>query len=113
MNVFTRSIRSWGLGRSLDHHLMLSPLKRALARSPAPEIHHSDQGVQYAATDYTQSLTGAGVRMSMAETGHPEQNGCAERLMRTIKEGCTSLRTGGEMIPSLPLKDQRQGGREG
>jgi transposase InsO family protein len=31
-------------------------------------------------------LTGAGVRISMAETGHPEQNGYAERLMRTIKE---------------------------
>jgi len=86
MDVFTRGIRGWGLGRSLDHHLTLSPLTQALARSPAPEIHHSDQGVQYAATDYTNLLTDAGVRISMAETGHPEQNGYAERLMRTIKE---------------------------
>lgn len=86
MDVFTRGIRGWGLSRSLDHHLTLSPLKQALAHYRAPEIHHSDQGVQYAATDYTNLLTRAGVRISMAESGHPEQNGYAERLMRTIKE---------------------------
>ncbi len=86
MDVFTRGIRGWGLSRSLDQHLTPSPLKQALARYPAPEIHHWDQGVQYAATDYTNLLISAGVQISMAESGHPEQNGYAERLMRTIKE---------------------------
>jgi len=51
-----------------------------------PEIHHSDQGVQYAATAYTGLLTGRGVSISMAAVGKPEENGFAERLMRTIKE---------------------------
>lgn len=86
MDVFTRGIRGGNLSRSLDHPWTLTPLKQALATCPAPEIHHSDQGVQYAATPYTNLLAGAGVRISMAETGHPEQNGYAERLMRTIKE---------------------------
>ena len=54
MDVFTRSIRGWHVGRSLDHTLTLTALQRALVRHPAPEIHHSDQGVQYAATAYTQ-----------------------------------------------------------
>jgi len=45
MDVFSRGIRGWNLSRSLDHHLTLMPLKQALTGHPAPEIHHSDQGV--------------------------------------------------------------------
>lgn len=86
MDVFTRSIRGWQLGRSLDQTLTLRALLRALAHHPAPEIHHSDQGGQYAATAYTQLLQEAQVRISMAEVGAAWQNGYAERLIRTIKE---------------------------
>ena len=86
MDVFTRGIRGWHLGRSLDHTLSLTALQRALARHPAPEIHHSDQGVQYAATAYTQALQDVNVQISMAEVGEAWQNGYAERLIRTIKE---------------------------
>ena len=74
------------LGRGLDHTLTLTALQRALARHPAPEIHHSDQGVQYAATAYTQALQNAHVQISMADVGAAWQNGYAERLIRTIKE---------------------------
>lgn len=56
MDVFTRGTRGWHLGRNLDHTLTLTALQRALAQYPAPEIHRSDQGVQYAATAYTQAL---------------------------------------------------------
>lgn len=49
-------------------------------------IHHSDQGVQYAATAYVARLEHLGIQISMAEHGEPRQNGYAERLMRTIKE---------------------------
>ena len=56
------------------------------AQCGKPEIHHSDQGVQYAATDYVAILKAAGTRISMAEVGHAEQNGYAERVIRTIKE---------------------------
>jgi putative transposase len=86
MDVFSRGIRGWELSRSLDQSLTLVALKRALARYRAPEIHHSDQGVQYAATDYTELLEQFKVQISMAQIGCPEQNGYAERLMRTIKE---------------------------
>jgi transposase InsO family protein len=51
-----------------------------------PEVHHSDQGVQYAATAYTDLLAGRGSAISMAAVGKPEENGFAERLMRTIRE---------------------------
>ena len=86
MDVFTRDIRGWHLGRSLDQTLTLLALRRALARHQAPEIHHSDQGGQYAATAYTQMLQDVNVQISMAEVGAAWQNGYAERLIRTIKE---------------------------
>lgn len=85
MDVFTRSIRGWQLGRSLDQELTLTALKRALAQGK-PAIHHSDQGVQYAASAYVELLQGAEIAISMAEVGEPRQNGYAERLIRTIKE---------------------------
>ena len=56
------------------------------ARQHTPEIHHSDQGVQYAATGYVERLHALKVQISMAEIGRTWQNGYAERLMRTIKE---------------------------
>ena len=86
IDVFARGIRGWHLGRGLDHTLTLTALQRALAKHPAPEIHHSDQGCQYAATAYTEMLQDAHVLVSMAEAGAAWQNGYAERLLRTIKE---------------------------
>lgn len=85
MDVFTRSIRGWHLGRSLDGELTLTALRRAL-KLGTPKIHHSDQGVQYAAGGYVEMLDGVGASISMAEVGEAWQNGYAERLMRTIKE---------------------------
>ncbi len=85
MDVYTRCIRGWQLGRSLEHTLTLGALQTAL-KTHQPEIHHSDQGVQYAATAYTAELLARGIQISMAEVGEPTQNGYAERLMRTIKE---------------------------
>ena len=85
MDVFTRSIRGWHLDRSLEGGLTLTALQRALARH-TPTIHHSDQGVQYAAYAYVDTLLAAGVAISMAEVGEATQNGYAERVIRTIKE---------------------------
>jgi putative transposase len=85
MDVFTRQIRGWELSRWLDGSLTLAALDRALRRS-TPRIHHSDQGVQYAATAYIERLATRRVSISMAKAGCPEENGYAERLMRTIKE---------------------------
>ena len=86
MDVFTRRVRGWELGRSLDQGLTLATLRRAMRGGRRPKAHHSDQGVQYAATAYTDRLAGRGVAISMAAVGKPEENGYAERLMRTIRE---------------------------
>src|SRR6185295_1473185 len=68
MDVFTRLIRGWHLGRNLDQGLTLAALERALVVA-TPTIHHSDQGVQYAALAYVDRLKKLGVRLSMAAVG--------------------------------------------
>ena len=70
MDVFTRTIRGWHLGRDLDQGLTLAALERALVVA-TPQIHHSDQGVQYAATAYVQRLQMLNVTLSMAAVASP------------------------------------------
>ena len=85
LDVFTRAIRGWYLSRTLDQGLTLTALRRALAIG-VPAIHHSDQGLHYAAHAYVELLQSHGIQISMAAVGKAEENGYAERLIRTIKE---------------------------
>ena len=85
LDIFTRGLRGWHLGRTLSTELALTALEGALSRG-LPEIHHSDQGVQYAADGYTSLLQGLGVKISMSAAQQPTQNPYAERVIRTIKE---------------------------
>lgn len=90
MDVYTRSIRGWHLARGLGEELTLTALQHAIQQR-RPEIHHSDQGLQYAATRYVELLKQHQVRISMAAVGKATQNGYAERLIRTIKEEAVDL----------------------
>lgn len=90
LDVFTRSLRGWALSLHLDKALALAALERALAVG-RPEIHHSDQGIQYAAPGYIERLLQIGAQPSMAAKGQPTENPYAERVVRTIKEEEVSL----------------------
>ena len=85
MDVFTRIIKAWQLSQHLSQSLTLKPLEEALCHS-VPEIHHSDQGVQYLSKAYIATLEAHGIAISVARRGHPWENGYAERLIRTLKE---------------------------
>jgi len=85
MDVFTRMVRGWHLSQHLTQSLTLKPLETALCQS-IPEIHHSDQGVQYLSKAYLSRLWEHGVEISVAQRGCPWENGYAERLIRTLKE---------------------------
>jgi transposase InsO family protein len=85
LDAYSRAVRGWALRRDLTKELTLTALHMAL-RQGTPSTHHSDQGVQYTALDYTNLLHKNEVRISMADTGEPTQNGLAERFMRTFKE---------------------------
>ena len=85
MDVFTRMIRGWQVSQHLTQPLTLKPLQQALRRS-VPEIHHSDQGVQYLSNAYISTLRHHNIEISLARRGCPWENGYAERLIRTLKE---------------------------
>ena len=85
IDVFTRMVRGWQVSRHLTEPLTLRPLQQALSQS-VPEIHHSDQGVQYLSTAYISTLIGHGIEISLTHRGRPWENGYAERLIRTLKE---------------------------
>lgn len=85
LDLFSRAIRGWELAGYLTEDLPKAALARALQQH-RPEIHHSDQGVQYAATGYVHLLEEAGVQISMAAQGRPTENAYVERVMRTLKE---------------------------
>ena len=85
LDSFTGRVRGWELGRDLSATLTVPALAHALERRQ-PSTHHSDQGVQYAATVYVERLHAAGVPIRMAARGRPTANGFAERMMRTLKE---------------------------
>ncbi|MDE0014442.1 MAG: IS3 family transposase [Candidatus Poribacteria bacterium] len=86
MDIFTRMIRGWQVNPHLNTVLTLKPLQEALFKSGSPEIHHSDQGVQYLSTAYISTLKAHGIQISLAHRGRPWENGYAERLIRTLKE---------------------------
>jgi putative transposase len=85
LDAYSRGIRGWHLSLSLDKQLSIGALRMALANHPAPEIHHSDQGGQYASPNYTELLPES-VQISMSAAGRPMENGIVERFMRTFKE---------------------------
>jgi len=85
LDIYSRGVRGWYLGGSLEKELSIQALKNALAVYPAPDIHHTDQGVQYATLKYT-TLFPKTTRISMSKKGCPTENGIVERFFRTFKE---------------------------
>jgi putative transposase len=91
MDVFTRMFRGWAISRTCDRWMCIEALQMALDSGHCPQIHHSDQGVQYASGEYTAILKDKLVSISMAKVGEPRENGFAERVIRTIKDEHVSL----------------------
>jgi len=87
LDAFSRRVIGWALERHMMTELTIAALQMALQqRQPAPGLmHHSDQGKQYAATEYVSLLVKHQIRVSMSRTGNPYDNAKAERFMRTIK----------------------------
>jgi putative transposase len=86
MDLYTRAIRGWHLGRTLGEELTYTALEQALTRHGPPAIHHSDHGIQYLAGGYVAKLHQQQTRISLSGIGRPTENGFCERLMRTLKE---------------------------
>ena len=89
LDAYSRRVIGWDLARTLQAELAVRALEMALnQRSWKAEglIHHTDRGVQYASTDYTDLLEQNEIQISMSRRGNPYDNARAERFMRTLKE---------------------------
>ena len=62
MDLWSRRVLGFALGPRITEQLTLSALEMALAGG-RPEIHHSDQGVQYTSKRYVARLLGLGVAL--------------------------------------------------
>jgi len=88
LDAFSRRVIGWSLERRLEDELTLTALRMALReRRPPPGrvVHHSDRGVQYASTDYTDLLKEHEIRISMSRKGNPYDNATCESFMKTLK----------------------------
>jgi len=87
LDAYSRKVIGYAVSMSLDTALTLQALKMAIARRQPGTgvIHHSDQGVQYASSEYVEELTRHGFKISMARTGSPYENAMMESFFKTLK----------------------------
>lgn len=84
LDVYTREIVGYNLSDSLARESNIKALKGAIKKHGAPQIHHSDRGVQYTSKEYLALLKKYNVKVSMSKIA--QENAYAERVNRTIKE---------------------------
>lgn len=87
LDAFSRRCIGWALEPYLEASLAVEALRMALATRGVEQglVHHSDRGVQYASSAYTEILKERGIRISMSRRGNPYDNAKAERFMKTLK----------------------------
>lgn len=87
LDLFSRKVIGWALSRSLHARLAINALQMAVStRDVNPGlIHHSDQGIQYASSEYVRLLQEHGIQISMSRKGNPYDNATAESFISTLK----------------------------
>jgi transposase InsO family protein len=88
LDAYSRKCVGWNLSTRIDSNLALGALEEAAAtRDVKPGlIHHSDRGVQYASTAYTDRLLSLGMQISMSAKGNAYDNAKAESFFKTLKQ---------------------------
>jgi transposase InsO family protein len=88
-DAYSRKIVGWCLWENLKRDGTVQALKEAMSSAAAKSlrglIHHSDRGLQYCSSEYTELLSSNGVIISMTEKGDPYENAIAERVNGILK----------------------------
>jgi putative transposase len=88
LDAFSRRVIGWAMQTHLLTSLAIEALDMAIeVRRPVPGtlVHHSDRGLQYACSDYTDILNTHGILLSMSRVANPYDNAKAESFMKTLK----------------------------
>jgi putative transposase len=88
-DAYSRKIMGYSLYQTLEAIGPLEALEMAVKERQGSSsfilIHHSDRGVQYCSSAYTDILTKSNIAISMTQSGSPYENALAERVNGTIK----------------------------
>ncbi|WP_284665542.1 IS3 family transposase [Myxococcus sp. SDU36] len=85
LDLFSRKVVGWAMSDTIDRHLVLSALTMALLNRPAPDLHHSDRGSQYASDDYRKLLEKQEIDCSMSRKGNCWDNAVVESFFSSLK----------------------------
>ncbi len=87
MDLYSRKIIGWSMGRHMGRHLAIQALEMAIStRRPTPGvIIHSDQGAQYGSDDYQNMLKKHHILCSMSARGNCYDNAVVESFFGSLK----------------------------
>lgn len=87
MDLFSRKIIGWVIGRKITAELAVTALDIALDNRNYPEnvVVHSDMGSQYTSTIFTTRIVQCKLRQSFSKRGCPYDNACIESFHNTLK----------------------------
>ncbi len=90
MDLYSRRIIGWDLGRYKNAELTRSALKKALSHRKVEDglIFHTDRGSEYGAYLIQDELTKAGIKSSMNRPDSLTDNIHVESFFRTLKTEC-------------------------
>ena len=84
LDWYSRYVITWELSNRLSSRFCLNALHHALSGA-TPIIFNTDQGVQFTANAFTDTVEAAGVAMSMGSIGRAIDNIYIERFWRSVK----------------------------
>ena len=88
-DAYSRKVVGYNFSPTLAASFCVKALQQALNNRVCPQrklMHHSDRGIQYCSTEYTNLLIYKGIKISMTENGDPLENALAERMNGIFKD---------------------------
>jgi transposase InsO family protein len=85
IDLFTRELVGWSLGRHHDTDLILGALYDALSRHDPPAYLHFDRGSEYLSAAHLDLCESLEITVSASHKGSPWENGYQERWNGTFK----------------------------
>lgn len=84
LDWYSRYVVSWKLSNTMETGLCVEALEAALQHA-VPEIFNTDQGAQFTAAAFVDTLLKVGIQVSMDGRGRALDNAFIERLWRSVK----------------------------
>jgi putative transposase len=88
LDRFSRKTIGWALDRTLAARVAVAALQQAIEQRqpPAGVVIHSDQGIQFASSEYNQVVQAHQMIPSMSRPANPYDNAACESFMKTLKQ---------------------------